>query len=202
MKSQTKLFSSLHCAISAVFALAISGHAAGIKASMYQNGPDVSSGTSSLKHYVDWSARSYLPGHADYQNWTNPNGDQVTYLDYNIYSVAASISGRCLEISTDDITGITADPIIWIKNANGVWVMLSDDATGAHPRARIFAYPGFYAAAWSKVRLAAYNYQRNYEAFNFTSNWISNDYITCTANGSFAAAYIPLSGKPVVVRTY
>jgi hypothetical protein len=187
---------SLPAAMLLSLAMALPSRADGISFNMYQS----DQGESYVQTYVDWSAASTQPGHANWDTFTNPFGSVTKYSDYYLYGAWSPTPGRCFEMSTSDWrTNLAADPIIWVKNSSGVWVKLADDVFGTQAYARIFVSQGNSFGAFGNVRFAPYSSFRNNEAMRFQSNWLTDDWNTCMS-GTYPAAYVETHGTIAIVR--
>ena len=190
------LLRPIPAALILALALARPGRGEGISANISQN----NQGQSSVLTYVDWSASSNQPNHANFDSWTNPFGSVTKFASYNLYGFASPTPGRCFEMETMEWrTNTTADPIIWVKNGSGVWVKLADDIFGTQAFAKIFVNQGSGFGAYGKVRFAPYSSIHNSEAFRFETNWRGDDFNTCT-NTTYPTAYVQSNGTVVVVR--
>lgn len=202
MNILTKAHPSFRRPLFAILAMAtaIPGLGAGIGFNIYEADAGNGNGTTSVQTYVDWSMKSTVANHANYEFWTNPNGASTFYADYQTFGDPAPATSKCFEISTTDWgVNLAADPIIWVKTSDGLWKKLADDVFGAHAFAKVFVPQNLFFNAYSKIRLAAYSSQRSNDAFRFRSNWTASDMGTC-AGGNTPAAVISANGTVTIVR--
>jgi hypothetical protein len=150
------------------------------------HGTAPATGNSAYLHYVDFSAASTVAGHSNFSTMTPiQGGDPVKYITYTTF-VASAGPSRCYILSTSnphDFAPVfpNADTRILIKNNAGTWVNLSDDSQfgGTYSWAQLWLQAGGNTRSNPRIRVSAYNYLHNSEAFMLESTWLTDDFSAC-----------------------